>query len=142
MEDEYINSYVKSELALGKFLLIITIVCIIIAVSGVFCIVSLSCERRRREIAVRKINGAKRADVLRLFIRDYLPVIVAAALVAFPIGTIIMHRWQSAYIRQASIGVWTYLLILAGMILFIGLIIFNNIRRASSQNPADVIKSE
>ena len=142
MEDEYINSYVKSELALGKFLLIITIACIIIAVSGVFSIVSLSCERRRREIAVRKINGAKRADVLRLFIRDYLPVIVAAALVAFPIGTIIMHRWQSAYVRQAPIGVWTYLLILAGMILFIGLIIFNNIRRASSQNPADVIKSE
>ena len=142
MEDEYINSYVKSELALGKFLLIITIVCIIIAVSGVFSIVSLSCERRRREIAVRKINGAKRADVLRLFIRDYLPVIVAAALVAFPIGTIIMHRWQSAYVLQAPIGVWTYLLILAGMILFIGLIIFNNIRRASSQNPADVIKSE
>ena len=67
---------------------------------------------------------------------------MAAALVAFPIGTIIMHRWQSAYIRQASIGVWTYLLILAGMILFIALIIFNNIRRASSQNPADVIKSE
>ena len=142
MEDEYINSYVKSELALGKFLLIITIVCIIIAVSGVFSIVSLSCERRRREIAVRKINGAKRTDVLRLFIRDYLPVIVAAALVSFPIGTIIMHRWQSAYIRQAPIGVWTYLLILAGMILFIALIIFNNIRRASSQNPADVIKSE
>ena len=142
MEDEYINSYVKSELALGKFLLIITIVCIIIAVSGVFSIVSLSCERRRREIAVRKINGAKRADVLRLFIRDYLPVIVAAALVAFPIGTIIMHRWQYAYVRQAPIGVWTYLLILAGMILFIALIIFNNIRRASSQNPADVIKSE
>ena len=142
MEEEYINSYVKSELALGKFLLIITIVCIIIAVSGVFSIVSLSCERRRREIAVRKINGAKRRDVLRLFIADYLPVIIASAIVAFPVGTVIMHHWQSAYIRQAPIGMWTYLLVLAGMTLFIGLIIFNNIRRASSQNPADVIKSE
>ena len=142
MEDDYINNYIKSELALGKFLLIITIVCIIIAVSGVFSIVSLSCERRRREIAVRKINGAKRSDVLRLFLKDYVPVIVAAAVVAFPVGTLIMHGWQSAYIRQATIGVWTYLLVLAGMILFIGLIIFNNIRRASSQNPIDVIKSE
>ena len=142
MEDDYINNYIKSELALGKFLLIITIVCIIIAVSGVFSIVSLSCERRRREIAVRKINGAKRSDVLRLFLKDYVPVIVAAAVVAFPVGTLIMHGWQSAYIRQAPIGVWTYLLVLAGMILFIGLIIFNNIRRASSQNPIDVIKSE
>ena len=142
MEEEYVNSYIKSELALCKFLLIITIVCIIIAVSGVFSIVSLSCERRRREIAVRKINGAKRTDVLLLFINDYLPVIVAAAVAAFPAGTLIMHHWQSAYIRQAPIGVWTYLLILGGMILFIALIIFNNIRRASSQNPADVIKSE
>lgn len=122
--------------------MIITVVCIIIAVSGVFSIVSLSCERRRREIAVRKINGAKASDILRLFLRDYLPVILASAVVAFPIGSAIMHRWQSGYIRQAPVGVWTYLSILAGMIVFIGLIIFNNIRRASSQNPADVIKSE
>lgn len=142
MEDDYVNNYIKSELALGKFLLIITIVCIIIAVSGVFSIVSLSCERRRREIAVRKINGAKRSDVLRLFVADYLPVIIASAVVAFPVGTVIMHHWQSGYVRQAPIGVWTYILVLLGMIVFIGLIIFNNIRKALSQNPADVIKSE
>ena len=142
MEEEYIEEYLKSEISLRKLLMIITVVCIIIAVSGVFSIVSLSCERRRREIAVRKINGAKASDILRLFLRDYLPVILASAVVAFPIGSAIMHRWQSGYIRQAPVGVWTYLSILAGMIVFIGLIIFNNIRRASSQNPADVIKSE
>ena len=142
MEEEYRNNYVKSELALGKFLMIITIVCIIIAVSGVFSIVSLSCERRRREIAVRKINGAKRTDVLRLFLKDYLPVIVAASLVAFPAGTLIMHRWLSHYVRQTPVTIWVYLSVFVCMLVVIGLTVFGNIRRAMIENPADVIKSE
>ena len=56
-EEEY-TGYLKSEDALIKLLSFIAIVCMLIAAFGIFSLVTLSCEQRRKEIAVRKVNGA------------------------------------------------------------------------------------
>ncbi|MGG6550189.1 UNVERIFIED_CONTAM: ABC transporter permease, partial [Prevotella sp. 15_C9] len=53
-EEEY-TDYLKSEDALIKLLSFIAIVCMLIAAFGIFSLVTLSCEQRRKEIAVRKV---------------------------------------------------------------------------------------
>ena len=55
-EEEYAG-YLKSENALIKLLSFVTTVCIIIAAFGIFSLITLSCEQRRKEIAIRKVNG-------------------------------------------------------------------------------------
>ena len=141
MEAEYME-FIKSENTLCKLLRIITLICVIIAVSGLYSIVALLCQKRRKEIAIRKINGARMNDILKMFLKDYLPIIIFSAIVAFSAGTIIMQRWLSHYVRQTHMTVWVYFSVFLCMLLIIGLTVFGNIRRAMTENPADVIKSE
>lgn len=53
-----IEEATASENILMKLLTVASIVCGIIAVFGIFSLVNLSCEQRRKEIAIRKVNGA------------------------------------------------------------------------------------
>lgn len=141
METDYME-FIKSESTLCKLLRIITLICVVVAISGLYSIVALLCQKRRKEIAIRKINGARTTDIIRMFLKDYMPIITLSAIAAFTAGTIIMHRWLSYYVRQTPMTVWIYLSVLLCMMLIIGLTVFGNIRRAMVENPADVIKSE
>ena len=141
METDYMD-YIKSEFTLSKLLRIITFICMVIAISGLYSIVSLLCQKRRKEIAVRKINGAKMSDILNLFLKEYMPIIILSSMAAFVAGLVLMHRWLSGYVRQTPITIWIYLFVFICMLLIIGLTVFSNIRRAMTENPADVIKSE
>ena len=134
--------YIKSESMLSLLLITITLICVIIAVSGLYSIVALLCQKRRKEIAIRKINGARMSDILRMFLKEYLPIIILSAIAAFSVGAIIMHRWLSTYVRQTPVTIWVYLSVFACMLLIIAVTVFGNIRRAMTENPADVIKSE
>ena len=141
METDYMD-YIKSEFTLSKLLRIITFICMVIAISGLYSIVSLLCQKRRKEIAVRKINGAKMSDILNLFLKEYMPIIILSSMAAFVAGLVLMHRWLSGYVRQTPITIWIYLFVFICMLLIIGLTVFSNIRRAMTENPANVIKSE
>ena len=141
METDYME-FIKSESTLCKLLRIITLICVTIAISGLYSIVALLCQKRRKEIAIRKINGASMSDILRMFLKEYLPIIILSAIAAFSVGATIMHRWLSTYVRQTPITIWVYLSVFLCMLLIIAVTVFGNIHRAMTENPADVIKSE
>ena len=141
LEINYLR-FIKSESMLSTLLMIITLICVIVAVSGLYSIVSLLCQKRRKEIAIRKINGARMNDILMIFVKEYMPIILMSAIVAFSVGATIMHRWLSVYVRQTPITIWVYLSVFVCMLIIIAVTVFGNIRRAMTENPADVIKSE
>ena len=88
-EEEY-TGYLKSEDALIKLLSFIAIVCMLIAAFGIFSLVTLSCEQRRKEIAVRKVNGAAIKDILLMFVKEYMLLLIIASVIAFPVGYVLM----------------------------------------------------
>ena len=67
-EEEEYNKYLRSEECTDEIIEFVSLVCVIISVFGVFSLVTLSCEQRQKEIAIRKVNGAQihhiPADVL------------------------------------------------------------------------------
>lgn len=138
-EDSY-KKFISSELSLFYFLIVISGICIFIAICGVFSIVSLACEHRRREIAVRKINGAKVATITKMFIKEYLLTLLASALLAFPISYYVMHLWLIKYVKQVPITAWLFISILLSMALLIIITVFSHIWKASRENPSEVIK--
>lgn len=141
VEDEY-NQYLKSEDTLLKLLVFISFVCILIAVFGIFSLVTLSCEQRRKEIAVRKVNGASIENILVMFGKEYILLLVIASVIAFPIGYILMKQWLQSYIKQTAISLWIYIFIFAGIAFIIAICISWRVWQAARQNPAEVIKNE
>jgi ABC-type antimicrobial peptide transport system permease subunit len=141
MEEEY-DKYLVSENALLKLLSLLSLVCIIISVFGVFSLISLSCEERRKEIAIRKINGATMQDILAMYFKTYFMLLIIGAVVAFPTGYYIMKQWLEQYIKQTGIDAWIYMSIICVMAFVIILCVGWRVYKASIENPAEVIKTE
>jgi ABC-type antimicrobial peptide transport system permease subunit len=140
-EEEY-NKYFQSENALLKLLSLLSVVCAVISVFGFFSLISLSCEERRKEIAIRKINGATMRDILAMFFKTYFSLLVIGAVIAFPIGYYIMKQWLEQYVKQTSINAWIYLSIIFVMAFVIILCVGWRVYKASVENPAEVLKTE
>ena len=140
-EEEY-NKFLKSENALIKLLSFVSAICLLICVFGFVSLVSLTCEERRKEIAIRKINGATAGDILAMFAKEYSLLLVIGAAIAFTAGYFIMQRWLEHYVKQTSIPAWIYLSIMCVFALVIVLCVGWQVYRTSVENPAEVVKSE
>ena len=141
-EEEEYDKYLRSESALMKLLTFVSLVCILISLFGIFSLVTLSCEQRRKEIAIRRVNGAQVYHILHLFFREYLLLLATAVIIAFPIGYVLMKQWIDRYVRQTPIEVWIYVAIFGIIGFFILLCIGCRVWKAVLQNPAEIIKNE
>ena len=137
--DEY-DKYLESEYALLKLLVFVSVVCMLVSVFGVFSLVTLTCQQRRKEIAIRKINGATVRDILLIFAKEYLGLLTLSAIVAFMVGYAVMRHWLEQYVEQTVINAWIYFLIYIGMSMIVCLSIGSRVWKAVRQNPAEVIK--
>ena len=140
-EEEY-DKFLKSENALLRLLSVVSFACILICVFGFFSLISLTCEERRKEIAVRKISGATVRDILNIFLKENFLLLLIGAAVAFAGGYYIMQRWLEQYMKQTALPLWIYVSIVSVMALVILLSVGWRVYRASVENPAEVIKSE
>ncbi len=140
--EENFEKYLRSENLLLKLLSVEAVVCILISIFGIYSFVTLTCELRRKEIAIRKVNGARVGDILLIFLKEYMTLLLIASAIAFPFGYVLMKKWIEAYTRQTPISAWVFLVIFAGVALIILLSIASRVWVAARQNPAEVIKSE
>lgn len=139
---EAYDEYLTSERSLMKLLAFVSVVCIVISLFGVYSHVTLACERRRKEIAIRKVNGATAWLIMQSFLKQYVWMLLLSCLIAFPVGTLVMRRWLEQYVEQITINGWLYGLIMVILALFIGLCTGRSVWRAAHENPAEVIKRE
>lgn len=140
--EEVYAGYTQSERYLLTLLSIMTGVAILIAVFGIYSMITLSCSQRRKEIAIRKVNGAKAREIYSLFFREYFMVTLLSCIVAFPAGIYIMQRWLEQYTRRIAMEWWIF----AGIFLLVTVIVFATlflrVYQAAKENPAEVVKSE
>lgn len=141
-EEEVYNNYLRSEEMLTRLLSFASLVCILTAMFGIYSLVTLTCEQRRKEIAIRKVNGATVWSILFLFFREYLIMLCIAALFDFPITYVIIKQWILNYVRQVSISPLPFILILIGLALTVIAGISWRVWKAANENPAEVIKNE
>jgi hypothetical protein len=133
--------YLKSENTLLTILTLISLVCLTVCVFGFVSMVSLTCEERRKEIAIRKINGATIKDILDIFFKEYLTLFIVGALIAFPAGYVIMKRWIEGYALQTEMSAWIYISILVILTLTIVLCVGGKVYKTSCENPVEAINS-
>lgn len=140
-EEEYAQ-FLTSEKALLKLLSSLSLVCIIISMFAIYSLVALTCEQRKKEVAIRKVNGAKVADILSIFMKEYLSLLVVASIIAFPIAYVIMKPWIENYTKQTEISLWLYPAIFCSIAFMLITSICWRVWKAANENPAEVIKNE
>ena len=137
-EEEY-DKIILSELTLRQLMAAVSAVCILISLFGVWSMIMLNCEQRRKEIAVRKVFGAKAGQILRQFFGEYMLLLVVSAVVAFSIGYICMKSWVEQYVIQTPIPWWLYVGIFLVIALLVTSCISWRIWKTANARPIDEI---
>ena len=140
-EEELDDQYVKEQ-RLATVVGLFTLLSVVIALMGVFGIVLFETQHRRREVAVRKVMGATTAEILRLFNRHYIRLVIVSFAIAAPLSLWIVKRWLASFAYRVPIHWWVFAAALVAVLLVtIGTVTFCSWRTAN-ENPADSVKSE
>ena len=131
---------------LGELALLLVSVSILSIVASVYSNIALESRGRRKEVALRKIHGAKSRDIMRLFGAYYLRLLATAAAFVTVIALMLIVL-VNVYAETLSGTDWVILCcyILAAILIvsFVTLAtIGKKIYSVSRINAADVIKSE
>ena len=132
----------KSETATFRLFAVLTFLCILISLFGIFSISDSTITQRRKEIAIRKVMGATADEVIRMFFREYSWLVGVSAIIAFPFFYYTISRWLEQYAYHVSISIGMYIVLSGITILLVLLTVFRQVILAANENPADVVKSE
>jgi len=139
--DDFNNMY-KTELRTIKMLTIFSILSLCLCTMGIFSMVSFMVEKRKKEIAIRRINGAETTDIIALFIVNFGKIIGVACAFAIPASYIILLRWIQTYAFRTSLSWWIFVLVPLAVSLITAALIAVQVFLTTRQNPAEVIKAE
>ncbi len=140
--DEDFNQQYKSEQLIGRLANIFAALAIVISCLGLFGLAIFTAEQRTKEIGIRKVLGASVTNIMTMLSKDFLQLVLVAALIAFPVAWWAMHQWFQAFVYHVPISWWVFAL--AGLAtLFIALLTvsFQAIKLALS-NPVKSLRSE
>lgn len=81
----------------GKLFGVFVIIAIFIACLGLYALVVFTAERRTKEVAVRKISGARTLDIMKLMMwRISVPVLLGNV-IAWPVTYYYLQRWLQGF---------------------------------------------
>ena len=141
LEDEIAKRY-ENDRRIVRIYLTFAALAIAVSCLGLFGLSLFEIRLRYREIALRKVHGAKVSDIVRLLLKRYLILLGVAALIAFPIAVFFIQKYMEGYAYRTPLSGWIFLLALLIVAFISGSVLFWQIRKAASINPAIVMKSE
>ena len=140
--DETLEMMYNSDLQLKNASYLATILAVIIVLLGTVGIISLSIAKRTKEIGIRKLLGASVINILALFIKDVLLLIIIATLIAFPTAYLIMKFWLNNYAYRIDINGYPFLTVFLFMMFITTLLICFQTIKAAIVNPVKSLKTE
>ena len=102
----------------------------------------MATENRSKEIAIRKVNGAKISQILSMLNKDFLKWIVLAFVIACPIAYFAMFKWLENFAYKTNLSWWIFAL---SGILALGialLTVSGQSWRAATRNPVEALRYE
>jgi putative ABC transport system permease protein len=118
------------------------IIAILIACLGLFGLSAFTISQRVKEIGIRKVLGASIGSIVTLLSKDFLKLVIIAAVIAFPVAWYAMHSWLQDFAYRITIPWWIFLI--AGVIaalIALATISFQSIRAALA-NPVKNLRTE
>ena len=121
----------------------VTTACIILIVlMGLIGYVSDETQRRSKEIAVRKVNGAEASDILRLLSLDILKIAVLAVAAGMAAAWYVSGQWMQQFADSRLLSPAWYALLAILLLMLIVTIVVLKAWRIANENPVLSIKSE
>ena len=140
--DESVQRQYEADVRWGRIVQYAAILAVLIACLGLFGLAALSVTQRTKEIGIRKTLGASARGLVGLLTRQFVAMVLVAAVLAAPLAYFAMQRWLQDFAYHIEMSWQTFLM--AGLaalgvaLLAVGYHVF----RAARVNPADTLRYE
>lgn len=141
LDNSYAQLY-ESETNAGKVLSMAMAISFLITVIGLFAMAYYSTQRRVKEIAIRKINGANPKDLQILLNKDFMTWVGISFVIACPVSFFFVHNWLDDFMQKTTISWWVFLLAGISAAVVALITVSFQIWKAARANPVDSLKGE
>lgn len=138
---ELANQY-ASQLNFRNGILVAGIVTMIIALFGLVGYTSDEVNRRRKEIAIRKVNGAKVQNILRIFLKDIMKIALPCIIVGDLGAWLIARQWLMSFSEKITMTPLLFIGVTIILLVIIGLSVIINCYKVANSNPVKYLKDE
>ena len=138
---ELANQY-ASQLNFRNGILVAGIVTMVIALFGLVGYTSDEVNRRRKEIAIRKVNGAKVKDILRIFLKDIMKIALPCIIVGDLGAWLIARQWLMSFSEKITMTPLLFIGVTIILLVIIGLSVVINCYKVANSNPVKYLKDE
>ena len=140
MFDDELAFYYEAEERLAKLITIFTLLSVMISIIGVFGLVLFETQYRRKEIGIRRVNGASVQSILKMFNLQFLRITLICAAIAIPISYYFVDRWLTGFTARMPMSWWIFAL----AVVIICLIVIGTVTarswKAANENPINSIQ--
>jgi len=140
--DETIAAQYQQESRTGLIVKLASALSIFIACMGLFGLATLAVARRTREIGIRKVMGASVGSIVSLISKEFVKLVMVAAVIAFPLAWWFLSDWLKDFAYRVSIGWWIYLAAAVAALLIALFTVSLQAMKAALSNPVKALRTE
>jgi putative ABC transport system permease protein len=140
--DQKFEAQYKEDKAFGSAFQVFTVLAILIAAMGLFGLTSYTVVQRKKEIGIRKVNGATIPQVLALLNKDFVKWVGVAFVIAVPVSWYTMNQWLEGFAYRTTLSWWVFALAGISALLIALLTVSWQSFQAAVTNPVDSLRDE
>lgn len=135
-----LNDMYHDEQNLGFLVTIFSLLAVLISIVGVFGLVVFETQYRTKEIGIRKIHGATVGEILKMFNRGFIRIVLICFVVAAPMAYFGISQWLESFVYRTPVFWWVFAVSLViVMFITVGTVTFQS-HRAATANPVNSIR--
>lgn len=140
--DDVLQQLYEKEGTLSMLITLFSMIAIFISIVGVFGLVVFDSEYRKKEIGIRKVFGSTTQQILVMFNKTYLKIVVVCFVFAAPAAYYAVVKWLENFAYKTPLYWWVFALSFA-VVAFVtfATVTFQN-WRAANANPVKSLRSE
>ncbi|MBQ7180841.1 MAG: FtsX-like permease family protein, partial [Bacteroidaceae bacterium] len=140
--DEVLERTYQQESLFTKQILLFSLLAILISILGVFGMTMFESEYRRKEIGIRKVLGSSTKEILTMFNKRYLYILLACFAVAAPVGYLLGVHWLESFVVRTTVSPLLFFVSYLLIALITMLTVTFQSWKNANENPVNSIKNE
>ena len=140
--DDALNAAYQKEERAARIVGYFAVFAILISSLGIFALASYTAQRRRKEVGVRKVNGAQMVQIINLLNMNFVKWVFIAFFIAVPLAWYAVNKWLENFAYKTTLSWWIF--VLAG-VLALGIALLTvswQSWRAATRNPVEALRYE
>ena len=140
--DEQFDKLYKAENRTSRIVGALTVVAIVLAVLGLYALLTYAIQERTKELAIRKVLGIKLKGTLFLLSNNYVRIMAITNIMAIPITFYMLDGWLGNFSYRIDLSPLTFGLIIAASFIFIFAIAGMKTFQTERINPTQALRND